>query len=412
MFCKRKLITSISIFITLTLISYSGNSWAALTPLEISKQEAKESKTGSKESWFNNFNRSRDKFAERYGTKFGFVFNYCQQAIIEGQNDEGKSRGLWYWNLDVSQQFWQGGSLVVEFETDKNKGIDKFIPTYSLFNTNTGKNAAFYIPGLYLEQKFFKDKFYMAAGKLDLSDWFDANEAADSGDTKFLSNSLVLSQTIPFPAKGIGGMIKFQPDDLIYFQSGAATAESTATKAGLNRGFNSAFFINELGVSSKFGVLPGNYRFIFHLTHNNLDRINDDEAGIKNNDVGFGLSFDQAIAKNITIFTRYGFADQKVRDIEYFWSFGGRIMEVIPGRKFDCLGLGVAQSITGDDFRRANESEELQVSRAETIYEVYYRIYLNEFLTLTPDIQVVMNPNADKSAANAIACGFRFLLSF
>lgn len=314
--------------------------------------------------------------------------------------------------MDVSQQLWQGGSLVVEFEMDKNKGIDKFIPTYSLFNTNTGENAALYIPELYLEQKLFKDKFYMAAGKLDLSDWFDANEVADSGDTKFLSNSLVLSQTIPFPTKGIGGMIKFQPDDLIYFQSGAATAESAATKTGLSKGFNSAFFINELGISPKFGTLPGNYRFIFHLTHHKLDRINDDEAGAKNNDVGFGLSFDQAVTKNITLFMRYGIADQKVRDIEYFWSFGGQIMELIPGRKFDCLGLGVAQSITGDDFRRVNESEELQVSRTETIYEAYYRIYLNEFIALTPNIQVVMNPNADKSSANAITCGFRFLLSF
>ncbi|MBU0504128.1 MAG: carbohydrate porin [Candidatus Omnitrophota bacterium] len=390
-----------------------GISWAALTPIEISEQVAEEAQgQQAKESWFNTFNRSRDKFAEKYGTRFGFVFNYCQQAILQGQNDEGKSRGLWYWNLDLSQQLWPGGSLIVEFEMDKNKGIDKFIPTYSLFNTNTGRNIAFYVPELYLEQSILQDKVYLAAGKLDLSDWFDANEVADSGDTKFLSNSLVLSQTIPFPTKGIGGMIKFQPNDYIYFQSGSSTVESTATKVGLNRGFNSVFFINELGLSPKFGKLPGNYRFIFHLTRDNLDRINDDEGSIKNKDLGFGLSFDQALTSKITLFMRYGFADQKVRDIEHFWSFGVQVMELIPARKFDCLGLGVAQSITGEDYRRANESEDLQVSRAETIYEAYYRIYLNEYITLTPNIQMVTNPNADKAAANAIACGLRFLLSF
>ncbi|MBU2222266.1 MAG: hypothetical protein KJ722_06555, partial [Candidatus Omnitrophica bacterium] len=133
MLVQKNLIPRIFPLIVFTVISAVGISWAALTPIEISEQVAEEAQgQQAKESWFNTFNRSRDKFAEKYGTRFGFVFNYCQQAILQGQNDEGKSRGLWYWNLDLSQQLWPGGSLIVEFEMDKNKGIDKFIPTYSL----------------------------------------------------------------------------------------------------------------------------------------------------------------------------------------------------------------------------------------------------------------------------------------
>ncbi|MFA7653348.1 MAG: carbohydrate porin, partial [Candidatus Omnitrophota bacterium] len=81
-----------------------------------------------------------------------------------------------------------------------------------------------------------------------------------------------------------------------------------------------------------------------------------------------------------------------------------------PGRKFDCLGIGVAQSIFGKDFRQANGYDE--TTRSETMYEVYYSYSLNSALILTPSLQIVTNPNADKSADTEIVCGLRFLLSF
>ena len=358
---------------------------------------------------FRDFNRARDNFAQKYGTRFGFVFNYTQQVIMHSQHDEGKSRGLWYWNLDLAQALWPGGSLVVEFEVDKNKGVDKFLPTFSEFNINTGENTNLYIPELYLEQELFKERIYLAAGKLDLSDWFDANEVANCGDTQFLSTALIGTQTIPFPRKGIGAMMLFKPWDWVYFESGAATARATSTKTGLSDAFNSTFFINEFGFSPKFGSLQGNYRFIFYLNYQELARINDEEEGVKNKDFGFALSFDQAITERISLFLRYGFADHEVRDIAYFWSAGGQITEPIPGRKFDCLGIGMARSIMGDDYRTANEPE---VAYAETMYEIYYSYYLNDLITLTPNIQVVTNPYADKTAPDELVCGIRFLLCF
>lgn len=399
-----------SLFLT-ALISclYVRVSQAALTPLEISEREEKGAEAIPKKTWLKTFNASRENFAKIYGTRFAFVFNYAQQMILNSKHDEGRSRGLWYWNLEVTQALWPGGSLIAEFEVDKNKGIDKFLPTFSQFNTNTGENVSLYIPELYMEQGLFKDKIYMAAGKLDLSGWFDTNEVANSGDTQFLSDALVGSETIPFPHKGIGAMIRFQPYDWIYFQSGASTAKATATKIGLSNAFNSTFFVNEFGLNPKFGSLRGNYRFILRLNHQKLNLINDEDEGTKNNDFGFAISFDQAITKHIILFMRYGFADHKVREIAYFWSVGCQIIELIPGRKFDCLGIGVARSIMGDDYRTANEPD---VARVETMYEVYYSYHLNDVMALTPNIQIAINPNADKTAATAVVCGVRFLLCF
>ncbi|MDD2679227.1 MAG: carbohydrate porin [Candidatus Omnitrophica bacterium] len=310
----------------------------------------------------------------------------------------------------MAQKLWPGAELFVEFEMDRGKGVDKFLPTFSSFNDNSGDDAWFYLPVLYLEQYLLDDKLFFAAGKLDLTYWFDWNEAASSADTQFLSSALVNNLAIPFPAKGLGALACITPLEWLYFQSGAATAKASSTKVGLSDGFNSTFFINELGFTPKFGSLQGNYRFIFYLNREKSDYLNSDES--KKIDSGWALSFDQQVAKNIILFLRYGFSDQKVREIEYFWSGGMQILEPIPGRKFDCLGIGVARSIFGNDYREANEEEDSSVSRAETIYEAYYSYHLNNSLTLTPDIQIVIHPNADNSAKTEIVCGLRFLLSF
>ena len=352
----------------------------------------------------------RKKVSGQYGTDFAFIFNFAQQAILKSQHNQGKSRGVWYWNLEIEQDLWKGADLFVEFEVDRGKGVDKFLPTYSIYNDNSGEDAWFYLPALYLEQRLLGDKLFLAAGKLDMSYWFDCNEAANSADTQFFSSSLVNSLTIPFPANGIGALATFSPDEWVYLQFGAATARASYTRVGLSDAFNSAFFIAEAGLAPRFFSLPGNYRFIFHSNHEKLGYVDSaDEEETKKNDFGWALGFDQAITRQVTLFARYGAADPKVRDIEHFWSCGAQVVEPIPGRKFDLLAFGVAQSIMGDEYLRANGED---AARAETMYEIYYSLGFNNAVSLTPDIQIVTNPNADKTAETEIVFGLRFLLSF
>ncbi|MDD5665324.1 MAG: carbohydrate porin [Candidatus Omnitrophota bacterium] len=377
---------------------------ANLTPIEIS--ETKETIPSSDE-WLNNLSKYREGVVEEYGTEFAFLFNFTQQAILRDASNQGKSRGVGYFNLEIKQRLWRNAAVFMEVESDRGMGIDKFIPTYSVFNSNYGKDVDIYIPEFYLEQNLFSDKISLSFGKLDLSDWFDANTAAESADTQFLSSALVNNLAIPFPSKGLGGLVGFMPYEWLYFQSGAATARASSTKTGLSNGYNSTFFINELGLSPKTGELKGNYRVIFYLNHEKIERI--DEEGEKKNTLGYAVSFDQEITKKITLFFRYGNADEKVWDIKHFWSFGGQILEPVPGRKLDYLGIGMACSIMGDDFRSINEET---ASRAETMYEIYYSYSLSPLINLTPSLQVVNHPNADKSAKTAVVLGLRFLLSF
>lgn len=385
---------------------------AEITTTELSNAAVNEIKGLYSENWLRNINNARQNISDKYGTSFAFVLNYTQQLIVNDKNYAGHSSGLWYANLAFTQRLWDNALATLEFEVDKNKGVDKLISTYSEFNNNTGKNASLYIPAFYIEQNAFQNKLYWVAGKTDLSNWFDLNEAANSADIQFLSSALINSYTIPFSSNGPAIMAKFSPSKNFYFQSGVSSANAVSTKVGLNDAFASSLFLNEFGFSSNFSGLKGNYRFIYYWLRKKSALIMDDVQE-KKGEGGFSLSFDQAITQKITMFLRYGFDDPKLNDIEYSWSGGFQINKPFESRKNDYFGFGVAQSIFGRDYRHwYNDSNELGLSSRETIIEAFYNFSFNDYIYLSPDLQAVVNPNGNKKIKTPVVASLRLLMVF
>jgi len=380
-----------------------------LSPLEISEERREDIAQEPKDSWVKQFNLMRDEFEKKYGTGFAFLTNYCQQLVLHNEDREGRSYYLWYSWLEIYQRLWKGSRLFLQLEGGNKKGIDGFISTYSKFNSNSGDYAHPYVPALYFEQKLFGDIVTIEAGKLDLSNWFDNNKVANSADTQFLSTALVNNYVIPFPQKGIGGMVKFSPYEQVYFQSGAGTADAHSTKIGISDAFNSTLFLNELGFSPKIGNQQGNYRFLLFILRKNAALISDAFRS-KKNQLGFAISFDQEVSERITLFARFGYDDPKINEIEYAWSSGVECREPIGGRKNDYCAFGVAQNILGRDYRRYSGLS--NIASRETILEGYYSFYINEFLSVTLDMQTVLEPLADKGADNPLAASARFLVVF
>ena len=376
------------------------------TSLELSEEVDRSAEAEAKpKSLVEKILKVKKDLKDKYGTSIAFVFNSQIQSALYAKTNKGKSRAAWYYNMALEQKLWNDAYAHLEFEGGHNKGIDKLLPTFSVFNSKAGEPAYFYINKFYLGQGFLQEKGFLAAGRLDLSDWFDANKVANSGDKQFLSASLVDNLIIPFPQKGLGAMAKFKPADWFYFQAGASDAEAVSTKVGLNNSFQGTFFISEFGFSPKIEGFQGNYRFIIDVDRVKLSRIGG--SGDKNEDYGYALSFDQQVAKQITLFCRYGFADKDVRKIQHFWSCGGQLSEPISGRKNDVFGIAMAQSILGDDYRQANAK-----ASAETMYEIYYNFSAYPFVKIIPNIQAVTHPNADKKFSCDVVIGIRLVSAF
>ncbi|MCM8797376.1 MAG: carbohydrate porin [Candidatus Omnitrophica bacterium] len=381
--------------------------YAKQTILDLSQQLDQTTENGvNLEDWLDRFLKERKILEDKYGTSFAFIINAQVQSLLYARANQGKSRSAWYYNIGIEQKLWSDAYIVFELEGGHNKGIDKLLPTLSGLNSDAGEISYAYVNRFYLHQDFLDKKIFFNLGRLDLSDWFDSNEAANSGDIQFLSGALVGNLTVPFPQKGLGGVVGFSPVDWFYFQVGAADALASSTKAGFNRSFKGSFFIGEFGFLPKMGVnLQGNYRFMFYLDRQNLEYI--DGLGKRRRDCGYALSFDQQVTKRITFFCRYGFANQKVRDIRHFWSVGGQLSQPILGRKDDFLGIGMAQSILGRDYRQAYEYE---TASSETIYEIYYNFSLHPFMKFIPNIQIVTSPYGKKSSGCNVVGGGRVVV--
>jgi carbohydrate-selective porin OprB len=146
--------------------------------------------------------------------------------------------------------------------------------------------------------------------------------------------------------------------------------------------------------------LPGNYRF--YAWHNNADHTKWlDPAKTKESSYGFGLSFDQRINDFVTIFSRYGWQDPKAYNpeitaadgshysLEQSWSAGFQVEGKPWGRENDVFAFAVGQVMPSDDYKKSNSS---LLAKTEGHLEAYYRIYVNKYLSVSPDIQYIWNP--------------------
>lgn len=87
------------------------------------------------------------------------------------------------------------------------------------------------------------------------------------------------------------------------------------------------------------------------------------------------------------------------------WYFGGGLhyQGLFEGRDDDVLGFGYAHAETSSDLRGQNPALE----RSERTFEVLYRAPILKGVTVTPDIQYVVNPFMNPDLANSLIFYFR-----
>lgn len=111
--------------------------------------------------------------------------------------------------------------------------------------------------------------------------------------------------------------------------------------------------------------------------------------------------------QGLAAFFRLGMADGRYNMFESFIGGGLNYTGLIKGRDNDQLGLGIAAALTSSRYRLANTS-----TKAEVALELTYRAQLTHWLTVQPNIQYVIGPNASPVLGNALAVGLRTELTY
>jgi carbohydrate-selective porin OprB/uncharacterized coiled-coil protein SlyX len=322
--------------------------------------------------------------------------NNVNNATSDVEKKVSRTDASYSADVTLGKEFKEvGGKAFVHLEVGQGAGLEDDMTLYSNVNRDADNDNNVRLTEFWYEQVMFKDKAAMTFGKLDPTAYFDNNEVANDETTQFLGRIFRNSPTIEFPDNTAGIRLAYVPKEWLELDYGIFDGNSDWEKVGDN-----PFNVGQVHFKTDLLKLPGNYRF--YGWNNNVQHTKwADAEKAKEAAYGFGLSFDQKVSDIITLFTRYGWQNPEVFNpelkatdgssysLEQSWSAGLQVEGKPWGREKDVLAFAVGQVMPSDDYKEYNVGFQ---AKTEGHMEAYYRIFVNDHLSISPDFQYIWNP--------------------
>jgi len=165
------------------------------------------------------------------------------------------------------------------------------------------------------------------------------------------------------------------------------------------------------------GGLKGTYTIgAFFAT---ADFADEHGAGMHRGNYGGYVSIDQQVycpdadkdpTRGLAAFARCSLAPSDRNLVSWYFDSGFNYKGLFPGRGNDFAGVAIGYTRISDDaVERVGQPI---VSRHEATLEVTYQVTLNDWVSIQPDLQFIMNPGATGTTRNAAVAGLRFNVAF
>ena len=271
---------------------------------------------------------------------------------------------------------------------------DREIPSLTLLNGYTARlvnQNELNLREAWLRTELFGQRLALTAGRLDLTNYFDRNAAANDETTQFLSDALVNNQMLGLATNGTGIVADFDPKIGLTFRFGVQQSNPDATSLS-----DSIYSLSEIGyTATPFSLPEGHYRVWFRA---NNGPATPPVGGSVNSKRAAGVSLDQKLTPFVTAFGRYG--SQKLPgDRDHYWSAGLSFANGIVLNPLDTWGIGYAQM-------------DLASQDKEKLTEWYYNFQLTERLRLSFTLQHVLDAPGDDSRFGYLLPGIRLQAAF
>ena len=235
----------------------------------------------------------------------------------------------------------------------------------------------------WLRTEVFSQKLSLVAGRLDLTNYFDHNAAANDETRQFLSDALVNNPTLNLAVNGSGLAAVYDPKGGFVFKVGLQQSKTDASNLS-----ESLYSLGEIGYVTRLpGLGEGNYRF-WGRNDNSTSR----------NRTGYGTSLDQKLAPKVTWFGRYGSAQADIKH-DHFYSTG---LQFANGAGFypgDVWGVGYAHYDQG-------------IGPKERLTEGYYSFGISEKFRLSFHLTHVLEKKPATPTVGYLVPGIRLQASF
>jgi high affinity Mn2+ porin len=276
------------------------------------------------------------------------------------------------------------------------------------------------------------NRFTIALGKFSIADYFDNNAYAHDPRSQFMNWALMSTGAWDYPANTRGytwnAVLEYVRERWA-IRAGTSLVPTTANGPDLNwqwNGNNSNTF--ELEKSTAFFGKGGKLRVLASYTvtymgsyAEAIKQTNPDVTLTRKNGrtkYGFGINYEQELSDESGLFLRASWNDGNNET----WAFteidhsvsGGFVKDNLFGRKQDRFNIGFVFNGISDLHRQYLAKGgygfiigdgKLPNYGLETILEMNYNIKVNNWLSVTPDYQLVINPayNQDRGPVHTFA---------
>lgn len=266
----------------------------------------------------------------------------------------------------------------------------------------------------------------VTVGKIDLFGFFDGNTIADDETTRFQNNAFVHNPLLD-SGGGIGAdAYGFAPGAILQYiderdKSAAWTYSLGVFGAGQGANFSGSMgkplAIAQIETTRRIGFLPGTYR-LYAWTNGQAAGY----LGQAQRQQGMGLSIDQQVSDELTLFARWGRLTKGQPRFDTALTAGAELSGNVWGRGGDAFGVAWGRLRTAKAFGADSATVDAdgdgqpdwgyRASGAETLAELYYRWSVGNGLQLTPSFQWIRRPGGDGTASAIRVLGVRAQWAF
>jgi porin len=299
----------------------------------------------------------------------------------------------WHWNLsDLPSQH-----LIGQFPTDAIAGNEAV------------NSIRFY--EIYFEQRLPDDSGRIKVGQIAIDDDFFVSQYAGPliNNTFTLFGSGRDLQVAPFyPLAGPGLFIEVEPSKQWTLRGGIYTAD-VGNDVGSNHGFDWSMSQGvtgaiELATKRSPAQLPGLYTLGLLGTSKTV--MDFENGGTVRGSWGFYVMMDQALVlgpdgqPKIGAFARIGYDPLLDRALlHYYGNVGFTVFAPFAARANDSFSVGISHTAFTSDYIAAQRGAGEPVTNHESVVEVNYQAAINGWLTVQPDLQLVLNPHFSAETA-------------
>lgn len=322
--------------------------------------------------------------------------------------DENKTPTMGQYSVDltIEKKFDDNNTAFIHLETGKGD-LNEYLDAVAGINRDADDSGVVSVTEAWFEHKF-TDKFAVTAGIIDPTQAVDDNAYANDETTQFIGSMFRNAANINFSDNAFGIKATYETDTVDVAAQYIDASESLNGNSGdiTRNGFASA------QVNFKPGFIDekeGNYRVFGWANTNDYAKLDGTGNGDEKN-YGFGLSLDQQFTDIFGAFARYSWANGAIDngiDSSHTWSLGLQATIKGIGDK-DVVAVAYGQVMPSDEYKDNVNSD----AKSENHLEVYYSWNVTDYLSISPDFQMVENPFYNEDDDTAYVGTIRMQISF